>query len=124
MPPECLRARELPGREEASGTLGRVKAWAQWVSEFSAVVCTEAVTKQFVQTLPGECQLFGAVLVRSRTVSTEGCLLVSLPSASCELVTPAGLQRSQPAAQGRAHVSVWGCKGEALLFVVCFCCFF
>lgn len=57
MPPECLRAGEMPGREAASSTLGRVKAWAWWVSEFSAVVCTEAVTKQFVQALPGECQL-------------------------------------------------------------------
>ena len=100
---------ELPGREEASCTLGRVKAWVWYVSEVSAVVCVEAVTKQFVQSPPGERQLFGAPLVRSRTASTEGCLSPSLPSALCELITTAGLQRSQPATQGRvpACECVW-----------------
>lgn len=94
---------ELPGREEASCTLGKIKAWVWCVSEVSAVVCVEAVTKQFVQSPPGERQLFGA-LVRSRTASTEErCLSPSLPFASCELITTAGLQRSQPVTQGRAH---------------------
>lgn len=46
-----------------------------------------------------------------------------LPSASYELITTGRLQRSQPATQGRAHACECGSKGEASLFVVCFCCF-
>lgn len=75
------------------------------------MVCIEAVTKQFVQSSPGERQLCGAPLVRSRTASTEGCLSPSLPSASCELISTAGPQRSHPATQGRARARECVCVG-------------
>lgn len=63
--PACRPVQEGRG----SCTSGRVKAWAWCESEVSAVVCLEAVTKQFVQPAPGERQLFGALLVGSSTAS-------------------------------------------------------
>lgn len=97
-----------PGGKKPAVPWGGLKP-GYGASEVSAVVCVEPVTKQFVQSAPEERQLFGALLVRSRTASTEGCLSLSLPSALCELITTARLQRSQPATQGRAHACecVW-----------------
>lgn len=106
---EDLSGELRSGREEAGCTLRRVKAWVWRVSEVCAAICVGAVTKQFVQSPPGERQLFGALLFRSRTASPEGCLSPSLPSAFYELIATAGRRRSQPGTQGRARARecVW-----------------
>lgn len=88
-----------------SCTLGRVKAWAWCESEVSAVVCLEAVTEQFVQTPPGERQLFGALLVGSRIASKECCLSPSLPSASVNSLPQRDCREARLPHQG-GHVLV------------------
>lgn len=89
--------------------------------------CVEAVTKQFVQAAPGERQLFGALLVRSRTASSEGCLPphhpLPLPPINSLLQQDSG-QASLQRQGGRVPVSAFVALKGSSCSLKCFYCFF